>query len=96
MTSQVDFMKPEMNNNYTHIKMLILTKQKKQSAKCKPQQQTEKLNQGCVNLRDALDGSFSKGFVIFDRIKTDFLRQLRLPAAHTLCYRSRKKGEQLW
>lgn len=49
-----------------------------------------KLNQGSVNLCDALDGSFFKGCVIFDRIKTDFLRQLRLPAAHTLLQRQKK------
>lgn len=46
----------------------------------------------CVNLCDALDGSFHKGCVIFDRIKTDFLRQLRLPAAYTLLQRQKKKG----
>lgn len=41
------------------------------------------MNQACLNLCDVLDESSYKGCVIFDRIKTDFLRQLRLPAVHT-------------
>lgn len=65
-----------------HIKVFILIG--------KYNQQTLKLNLGCENLHDVLDGSFCTGCVIFDRIKTDFLRQLRLPAAHTLLQRQEK------
>lgn len=39
---------------------------------------------------DVFDGRFNKGCVIFDRIKTDFLKQLKLPAAHSPLQRQRK------
>lgn len=51
---------------------------------------------GWVNWCDASDGRLYKVYVILWWLKTDFLRQLRLPAASTRLQRQKKMGEQLF